>query len=323
MTVALQKNAIPLEVRRHNLVATVRHQLDDNVLVGVSGGADSVALLLLCCAVALQKSSSLRVVVGHIHHGIRRESDAEQLLVESLCKKLGVDCISKRIEVVPLNGSIAAGAREGRYNSLAEIATKHNLTQLAVAHHATDQLETMLMALCRGGGPRKLAGMASKRNLTENITLVRPLLHAEQSELVRICTLSEVEWCNDPTNDDQKTPRGKLRREVLPALRELWPAADRHAANASIMLRGAADAIDTQINIECDSNTWQREIFSGVSKEIVATIIHNAVGSNTPFETVWTIAAAITDSSTEPRTFDCGSNCVVHVTAHDVRVIQS
>jgi len=323
MTIELQKEAIPLEVRRHKLVATVRYQLDDNVLVGVSGGADSVALLLLCCSVALQQSSSLRVVVGHIHHGIRHESDAEQLMVESLCKKRGVECISKKIKVVPMNGSIAAGAREGRYKSLAEIASKHNLTQLAVAHHATDQLETMLMALCRGGGPRKLAGMASKRNLTENITLVRPLLHAEQSELVRICTLSEVEWCNDPTNDDQKTPRGKLRREVLPALRELWPAADRHAVNASIMLQAAADALDTQVNFECDSNCWQREIFSGVSKEIVATLIHKAIGNKTSFETVWTIAAAITDSSTEPRTFNCGSNCLVHITAHDVRVVQS
>jgi tRNA(Ile)-lysidine synthase TilS/MesJ len=88
MTIELQKEAIPLEVRRHKLVATVRYQLDDNVLVGVSGGADSVALLLLCCSVALQQSSSLRVVVGHIHHGIRHESDAEQLMVESLCKSL-------------------------------------------------------------------------------------------------------------------------------------------------------------------------------------------------------------------------------------------
>lgn len=319
----MNKAAIPLEVRRHKLVATVRNKLQDNVLVGVSGGADSTGLLLLCCAVALQQSSTLNVVVGHINHGIRSESDAEQQMVESLCEKLGVPCISKKITVKPIDGSLAAGARNGRYGALAEIAAAHNLTHLAVAHHSTDQLETILMALCRGGGPRKLAGMATERPLTDQITLIRPLLHAEPSELQRICSISGIAWCNDPTNKDPNTPRGRLRRDVLPVLRELWPAADRHAANAAVMLRAAADALDAQARLHEDSNQWDRKTLAVVPQEIVATVMHKAVGSQTPFETVRTIAAAITDASTEPRAFHCGSSCVVHVTANEVRVVQS
>lgn len=319
----MNKAAIPLEVRRHKLVATVRNKLQDNVLVGVSGGADSTGLLLLCCAVALQKSSTLNVVVGHVNHGIRSESDAEQQMVESLCEKLGVPCISKKITVAPIDGSLAAGARNGRYRALAEIAAAHNLTHLAVAHHSTDQLETILMALCRGGGPRKLAGMATERPLTDQITLIRPLLHAEPSELQRICSISGIAWCNDPTNKDPNTPRGRLRRDVLPVLRELWPAADRHAANAALMLRAAADALDAQARLHEDSNQWDRKTLAVVPQEIVATVMHKAVGSQTPFETVRTIAAAITDASTEPRAFHCGSSCVVHVTANEVRVVQS
>ena len=319
----MNKAAIPLEVRRHKLVATVRSKLQDNVLVGVSGGADSTGLLLLCCAVALQQSSTLNVVVGHINHGIRSESDAEQQMVESLCVKLGVPCISKKITVAPIDGSLAAGARNGRYRALAEIAAAHNLTHLAVAHHSTDQLETILMALCRGGGPRKLAGMATERPLTDQITLIRPLLHAEPSELQRICSISGIAWCNDPTNKDPNTPRGRLRRDVLPVLRELWPAADRHAANAALMLQGAADALDAQARLHEDSNQWDRKTLAVVPQEIVATVMHKAVGSQTPFETVRTIAAAITDASTEPRAFHCGSSCVVHVTANEVRVVQS
>jgi len=319
----MNKAAIPLEVRRHKLVATVRNKLQDNVLVGVSGGADSTGLLLLCCAVALQKSSTLNVVVGHVNHGIRSESDAEQQMVESLCEKLGVPCISKKITVAPIDGSLAAGARNGRYRALAEIAAAHNLTHLAVAHHSTDQLETILMALCRGGGPRKLAGMATERPLTDQITLIRPLLHAEPSELQRICSISGIVWCNDPTNKDPNTPRGRLRRDVLPVLRELWPAADRHAANAALMLRAAADALDAQARLHEDSNQWDRKTLAVVPQEIVATVMHKAVGSQTPFETVRTIAAAITDASTEPRAFHCGSSCVVHVTANEVRVVQS
>jgi len=319
----MNKAAIPLEVRRHKLVASVRNQLQNNVLVGVSGGADSIALLLLCCAVALQQSSTLKVIVGHINHGIRSESDEEQKLVEDLCKKLGVKCVSKKIQVTPMNGSLAAGARKGRYDALAQIATDHQLTHLAIAHHATDQLETMLMALCRGGGPRKLAGMASNRSLTDEITLVRPLLHATPDELEHLCTLSGVTWCSDPTNTDPKTPRGRLRRDVLPVLRDIWPATDRHAANASVMLQAAADAIDTQARFHVDSLEWDRKTLAVVPQEIVATLMHNAVGSQTPFETVRTIAAAITDTSTEPREFDCGAHCIVHVTAHEVRVDQS
>ena len=323
MNITVHKDAIPLEVRRHKLVASLRNQLGNNVLVGVSGGADSSALLLLCCAVALQQSSSLRVVAGHINHGIREESGAEQDFVEKLCEKLNIECISKKISVSPINGSLAAGARKGRYERLAEIAKSNSLSQLAVAHHATDQLETMLMALCRGGGPRKLAGMAASRPLTNEITLVRPLLRADRDELQRICSISGVVWCNDPTNNDPNTPRGKLRLAVLPTLRELWPAADRHSANASIMLHAAADTLDEQARFDTDNNAWKRETLSSLSKEIVAAVVHKAAGSQTSFETVRTIAEAITDDSTEPREFDCGSNCVIFVTAHQVRVVQS
>ncbi len=318
----MNKTAIPLEVRRHKLVASVRNQLRDNVLVGISGGADSTALLLLCCAVSLQQSSTLTVVAGHINHGIRSESDAEQEIVETLCEKLGVVCISKKITVTALDGSLGAGARKGRYDALASIATDNDLTQIAVAHHATDQLETMLMALCRGGGPRKLSGMAAERKLTDDISLSRPLLHADQHDLRHICTIAGVSWCNDPTNNDPTTPRGKLRLEVLPKLRELWPAADRHAANASVMLQAAADALDAKTMLYEKDHRWNRKTLAIVSPEIVASLVHKAVGNNASFETVQAIAAAITDSSTEPREFDCGAGRVVRVTAHEVCVVQ-
>ena len=318
----MNKSAIPLEVRRHKLVASVRNQLHENVLVGISGGADSTALLLLCCAVSLQQSSTLNVIAGHINHGIRSESDAEQRMVETLCKKLGVVCISKKITVTPIDGSLGAGARKGRYDALTTIATQMKLTQIAVAHHATDQLETMLMALCRGGGPHKLAGMVTKRALTDDISLVRPLLHADQSELIHICNISGVSWCNDPTNSDPNTPRGKLRLEVLPKLRELWPAADRHAANASVMLQAAANALDAKAMLYEKDTSWNRKTLAVVPQEIVATLMHKAVGNKTSFETVQSIAAAITDSSTEPREFDCGAGCIVRVTANEVCVVQ-
>ena len=89
------------------------------------------------------------------------------------------------------------------------------------------------------------------------------------------------------------------------------------------MLQAAADALDTHASFDFDCNAWKRDTLSVVSKEIVAAVVHKAVGRHASFETIRSIASAITDSSTEPRKFDCGSNCIVHVTAHEVRVVQT
>ncbi len=135
---------VPLEVRRHQLVSRVRDTIQNqDVVVGLSGGADSIALLLLCISASMQRTSSFAVIAGHIHHGIRKESDDEVLLVENLCKRFGVQCVTKRISVKPKSGSLAAGARDARYGALCEIANEHQISSIVVAHHADDQLETI------------------------------------------------------------------------------------------------------------------------------------------------------------------------------------
>jgi len=203
----MNRDALPLALRRHKLVATVRNSLlDRDVLVGVSGGADSVALLLLFCAAASQKSASFDVICAHIHHGLREEADDEQQMVVDLCVNLGVRCEVRGINVQPVSGSMAAGAREARYGQLLDIAKDLGVSTIAVAHHAADQLETMLMALCRGGGLKRLAGMQPSRQLSDDIALIRPLLHVDKEELEEVCRLADVVWCNDPTNDDPTTP---------------------------------------------------------------------------------------------------------------------
>ncbi len=312
-------DVVPLEVRRHQLVSSVCNSIGNkNVVVGVSGGADSVALLLLCLAASMQKSSAFSIIAGHIHHGIRAESDQEQKLVESICERFDVPCITKKIKVKAKNGSLAAGARDARYDALCTIAKMNDAPIIAVAHHASDQLETMLMALCRGGGIRKLAGMAPSRPLTDDIILIRPLLHVDKSVLETICRISDVSWCEDPTNSDSATPRGRLRKDVIPILRELWPASDRHAANASSMLQAAADSFQSSVP---NGNSWNRKTLSVLPIPVIAAAMHNAVGNHATYETVQSIAVAIADDSTEPRTFVCSDGCVARVTAHQVEVL--
>ena len=310
---------VPLEIRRHQLVSRVREAIQDqDIVVGVSGGGDSIALLLLCVAASMQQSSSFTVIVGHIHHGLRDESDDELLRVKDICKRFGVKCITKKIAVQSKNGSLAAGARDARYEALCSIANEHHISTIAVAHHADDQLETMLMALCRGGGMRQLAGMAHTRALTNEINLLRPLLHVEKRTLIEICASAEVEFCEDPTNKDCSTPRGRLRCDVIPILRELWPAADRHAANASSILHPAIDAFDESID---EGTSWSRESLSQSPAAVIAATIHHAVGNHATYETIQSVAGAIADNNTEPRTFVCSDGCVVNVTAHLVEVI--
>lgn len=310
---------VPLEIRRHQLVSIVRGAIQDqDIVVGVSGGGDSIALLLLCIAASMQQSSSFTVIVGHIHHGLRDESDDELNRVEEICNQFGVQCITKKIAVQSKNGSLAAGARDARYEALCSIAKEHHISTVAVAHHADDQLETMLMALCRGGGVRQLAGMAPSRALTSDINLLRPLLHVEKKTLIEICASAKVEWCEDPTNRDCSTPRGRLRSDVIPVLRELWPKADRHAANASSILHPAIDAFDESIE---DGVSWSRETLCQLPTPVIAATIHHAVGNRSTYETIQSIANAIADDNTDPRTFVCSDGCVVIVTAHLVEVV--
>lgn len=316
----MNKEAIPLAVRRHKLVSTVRKAIaDQNLVVGVSGGVDSIALLLLCCASAMQESASFQVIVGHVHHGLRAASDDEQQLVESLCASLGVKCITKKVSVTPINGSLGAGARKARYEALQQIASNENCAVVAVAHHAEDQLETMLMALCRGGGLRKLSGIASIRPLTDTINVHRPLLHVDKQDLVEICTIAGISWCEDPTNTDVSTPRGRLRKEVLPILRDLWSSADRHAANASTLLHCATDAFNEQL---LEGNAWDRALLAELPHPIIDATLHSAVGEIATFETIQSIRDAIIDSTMRPRTFQL-QECEVLLTSKEVTITHS
>ncbi len=317
----MNKDVIPLEVRKHKLVANVRKMTqDEDCIIGVSGGADSMALLALATAAMMQESASFQVTVAHVHHGLRDASDDELKLVEDECNRLGIPFYAARIQVSEKDGSLASGAREARYNALAEIAQQVGAKRVLTAHHADDQLETMLMALCRGGGLHQIAGMAKERPLNELITLARPLLNARKQTLIDICTTCTIPWCEDPTNSSLDTPRGKLRSKVVPTLRELYPSADKHASNASALLHGLLQERATLIP---QGLAWERAELSRFEHAIVSEAVHCALGTNATFDTVQSIASAVKDDSTHERTFTCANGYIVKVTAHTVEVIHS
>jgi tRNA(Ile)-lysidine synthase len=205
------------------------------LLLAVSGGADSVAMLhALSDAGGRRALSGVRLVVGHVDHRLRAESAQDAALVEAHAARLGLPFTLERLDFSELS-NLEERAREARYAALIRMTLAHGCEALATAHTATDQAETLLWRLTRGAGARGLSGMAPERPL-EAVRLLRPLLAVTRDETRAFCQERGLAFHDDPTNEDDR-PRARLRAEVLPVLERLVPGAVRHLAEAAARLR--------------------------------------------------------------------------------------
>jgi tRNA(Ile)-lysidine synthase len=192
-------------IRRYAMLAG-----GDVVLVAVSGGADSTALLYLLSALAPELG--LRLHVLHVDHGLREDSSADAEFVRALGRRLGVPVEATRVTVVR-RGSLEDAARLARYAALEECADRIGAQRIALGHTAEDQAETVLMRLLEGTGVRGLAGIPPVRG-----RVIRPLIAARRHALVGLLEQAGLEWREDPTNRDLKFFRNRVRHEVLPLL---------------------------------------------------------------------------------------------------------
>jgi len=204
--------------------------------VAVSGGPDSLALLLLAAA-----ARPGLIEAATVDHALRAESRAEAQMVASICRKLDVPhAILPADWSEPPTANIQAEARTMRYRLLAGWAEQLDLPALATAHHADDQAETLLMRLARGAGVRGLGGTRARRQLTEAVALIRPLLSWRKSELVALVEDAGLEPVDDPGNRDPRHDRSRVRQALEQAD---WADPARLAASASA-LRDADEALD-------------------------------------------------------------------------------
>ena len=171
---------------------------NSHVDCAVSGGADSVALLVLA------RAANLNVTTWHVDHGLRENSHTEAELVAQLATQLGAQFESRTVSVEQ-GANTEARAREARYAALP--------SGVMTGHTADDQAETILINLLRGSGTRGLAGMQP--------TSQRPLLQLRRSETVALCSALGISVFNDPSNDDERFQRNRIRHEVLPLLESL------------------------------------------------------------------------------------------------------
>jgi tRNA(Ile)-lysidine synthase len=203
------------------------------VVVGCSGGADSLALL------ALAVDAGLEPIAVHVDHRLRSGSANEAEVVRDASARLGAAFDARRVTVAA-GPNLEARAREARYDALETARVEHGATAVLVAHTADDQAETVLLNLLRGSGSAGLAGMPARRD-----HVVRPLLGARRADLRAECARRGLVPCEDPSNDDLSFRRNWIRHEVLPMLergsgRDLTPLLTRQAD----VLRSECDFLD-------------------------------------------------------------------------------
>ena len=205
----------------------------ERVVCALSGGCDSVCLLLLLAA--LKDELGLAGVSAlHVHHGIRgEEADRDEAFCRKLCEELGVPLTVRHEDIPALAAaggeSLEEAGRRRRLEIFAEEA-KARGAKIAAAHHLNDQAETLLINLARGTGPAGLAGMRPLREDSRGFILIRPLLRASRSEIEDYVRARGTGWCEDSTNASGENVRSRLRKEVLPVLEEMFPGAARHMA---------------------------------------------------------------------------------------------
>ncbi len=193
------------------------------VLVALSGGADSVALLCVMHDTAADLGCEVRA--AHVHHHLRgTEADGDADYCGELCRRLGIPLVVEHLAAGrPRGTSPEAWWRRERYRVLEAVRERQVCAAVATAHTRDDQAETVLMKLLRGSGPRGVAGVRPRAG-----RVIRPLLDVSRAELRAYLAAKGITWREDATNADPNQPRARLRHEVLPAVAAAFPGSTAH-----------------------------------------------------------------------------------------------
>lgn len=227
-----------------------RRVIAGGIVVGVSGGADSVALVSALSGLARKRGVAL--TVAHAHHGLRgADADADAVLVQQLAVRLGWAWVTARLnirgEMNRTAESVEMTARRLRHAFLARTAREVGAAAIALAHHADDQVELFLLRLFRGAGGDGLGGMPAlgPSPADPGITLLRPLLGVAKSELIQYVNDVGAEFREDHSNHDLAIPRNHLRQVVLPWLRDaVGPHLDQVIRRTAEIVGADAASVD-------------------------------------------------------------------------------
>ena len=236
------------------ITGTCQVKRGDSLVIAVSGGPDSMALLHLLAEV--QEQLHLALTVVWVDHGLRPlETPQEKIVIADATEKLGILFIAQQVNVVGFAAeqhlSTEHAARELRYRALREVAHDVQAKYIAVAHTADDQSEEILLRLLRGSGRKGLSGMS-----VCNKNILRPLLHINKDELLSWLKENKIKYCLDSSNDDPKFLRNRVRHQLLPFLEQHFNAGIRKS------LRKTGDSL-------AEDEKLLAELTAAASKEVI------------------------------------------------------
>lgn len=240
------------------------------VLLAVSGGPDSVALLSAWRQLLSAGQRSDILHVAHYDHRLRSESAADADFVRRLCADLSISChVGSCDSSLDINGqSIEEAARNARYAFLSETAATIGAPYVATGHTADDQVETVLASLLRGTGIHGLGGMPEQRALSASATLIRPLLHCRREQVIDYLSALAQSYCQDASNAATAFTRNRIRHTLLPLMRSSFnPRVD----DAILRLSGIAQE-HSQFLLRLADELLDRAILSATANEIVLSI---------------------------------------------------
>jgi len=262
----------------------------DHVLIGVSGGADSLALLYFLDKFADQ--FDIVIGVAHLHHGLRGPAaDADETFVRNFCQERKIPFFSRQRNIEAISRaekiSVEEAGRKERYGFFMAVAEDHRYNRIAMGHHINDQAETMLMRLIRGTGVKGVSGIKSSR---DNL-YIRPFLCLEKKEILNYCEMHKLAFRTDATNFQRDYTRNKIRLDIMPMILEINPRAEVHfneftkiANEYEAFFEKYVDQIEDRIltkkenQVVIDRDLWLREE-AVVQKEILRRSIFKFKGS--------------------------------------------
>ncbi len=244
----------------HALPALVMRNEGRPLLVGYSGGVDSMVLLHLLAMQPGMRASGLRAI--HVHHGLHADADAWAAHCQRTCDALGIELIVERVQVEDAGLGREGDARAARHAAFARVLREGEV--LALAHHRNDQAETFLLRALRGSGVDGLAAMRSWR-VHANGWLWRPLLETSRDALRDYAVGHGLSWIEDPSNEDASLDRNFLRTQLMPLLRTRWPNADTAFSRSATLSAEATDVLDAGDDIALASASNGEDTLAGAA----------------------------------------------------------
>ena len=191
---------------------------NDKIIIGVSGGPDSICLLHVLNL--LKEKLKIEIYVAHINHMIREEADSETEYVKNFCKNLGIKCFTKKVNVLEFSKENKVGTEEAgrtiRYEFFDEVLKKVSANKIATAHNSNDKAETVLLNILRGSG---LSGLKGIEAIRDN-KYIRPLIETARKDIEEYCIINKLEPKIDKSNLESIYKRNKIRNDLIPYIQK-------------------------------------------------------------------------------------------------------